>query len=218
MRRRGFLLALAAGALASGCQAAYRVPVATPIRAALDVSRFQRVVVAGFVTNAHDPIDTNVEMVRLLGSQFRARSRLGVVATEAAAIDRQQLDDAIYWRRFGEEHAAPLILTGTASFRSSLETMRLGTQIELLRAAGQLPRASTSVERTRFTLDATLVFIDGGTGARLYTHTVREDMLYSGNDKVFALSAYFELMDRTLPGILRLVSDQVFYGTRTLLK
>ena len=218
MRRRGILLVLvAAGALASGCMATYPVPVATPIRAAVDVSRFQRVVVAGFVTSEHDPIDTNAEMVRLLRSQLRSRSQLGVVASEPAAIDRQRLDDAVYWRRFGVEYAAPLIVTGTASFKSQLETMRLGTQIEMLRASGQM-RAPAILDRTRFTLDATVMFIDGGTGATLYTHAFREDALYSNNEKVFALSAYFELMDRMLPRFLRLVSDQVFYGTRILLK
>jgi hypothetical protein len=211
------LLLVAAGAVTCGCLATYPVAVATPIRAALDVSRFQRVVVAGFVTGEHDPIDTNAEMVRLLGSQLRTRAQLGVVASEPAAIVRQQLDDHGYWRRFGEEHATPLIVTGTASFTSQLETTRLGTQIEALRASGRM-RAPAMVERTRFTLDATVVFIDGGTGATLYTHAFREDALYSNDEKVFALSAYFELMDRMLPPFLRLVSDQVFYGTRILLK
>jgi len=216
MKWQGIVLG-AAGMLNSGCLTAYQVPVATPIRAALDVSRFQRVVVAGFVTSERDPIDTNAEMVRLLGSQLRTRSQLGVVAGEPAAIDRQQLDDAVYWRRFGEEHGAPLIVTGTASFTSQFETLRLGTQIEMLRAGGEM-RAPAVLDRTRFTLDGTVVFIDGGTGDRLYAHAFRENALYSNDEKVFALSAYFDLMDRMLPRLLRLVSDQVFYGTRILLK
>ena len=212
-------LALGLALAAAGCQAAaYPVRVATPIRAALDTTRFQRVVVAGFVTSNKDPIDTNVEMTRLLGSQLRTRSRLGVVALEPAPIEPSQLNDAIYWQRLGEEYAAPLILTGTASFRSQLESMRLGTQIEALRASGQTPRAPAILDRTRFTLDGTLVFIDGATGARLYSHAFKEDALYSGSEKIFPLSAYFELMDRMIPGFLSLVSDQVSYGTRTLLK
>jgi len=40
----------------------------------------------------------------------------------------------------------------------------------------------------------------------------------STNDKVFALSAYFEIMDRVLPTFTNLISDQVFDGTRILLK
>lgn len=209
----------AAAALSSGCEASYPIQVATPVRAVLDVTRFRRVVIPGFVTSPHDPIDTNAEMVRLLRSQLRARSQLGVVAVEPVAIEGPQLADVVYWRRLGEEYGAPLIVTGTASFSASVERLHIGRQIEVLRLAPrQMPRASEVEDRTQFTFDARLLFIDGGTGATLHTQTFRETMIHSGNDKVFALSAYFEIMDRVLPTFTNLISDQVFDGTRILLK
>lgn len=209
----------AAAALSSGCEANYPIQVMTPIRAVLDVTRFRRVVIPGFVTSPHDPIDTNAEMVRVLRSQLRARSHLGVVAIEPVAIEGPQLGDVVYWRRLGEEYDAPLIVTGTASFSASVERLHIGRQIEALRLApGQMPRASEAEDRTRFTFDARLLFIDGGSGATLHTLMFRETMIHFGNDKVFALSAYFEIMDRVLPTFTNLISDQVFDGTRILLK
>jgi hypothetical protein len=57
----------------------YEVPVETPIPAKLDVTPFQRVLVAGFVAGGADEIDTNQETVRLLRSQLRSKSELRVI-------------------------------------------------------------------------------------------------------------------------------------------
>src|SRR5207247_4447534 len=79
------LLALAAGAalvatLAAACGASYlEIPIETPIQPKLDVSAFQRVLVAGFVAGGTDDIDANQETVRLLRSQLRTKSTLKVI-------------------------------------------------------------------------------------------------------------------------------------------
>ena len=57
----------------------YEVPVETPIPAKLDISAFQRVLVAGFVTGGTEDIDANQETVRLLRSQLRTKSELRVI-------------------------------------------------------------------------------------------------------------------------------------------
>jgi hypothetical protein len=57
----------------------YEVPVETPIPAKLDVSAFQRVLVAGFVAGGTEDVDTNQETVRLLRSQLRNKSGLRVI-------------------------------------------------------------------------------------------------------------------------------------------
>jgi hypothetical protein len=57
----------------------YEVPVETPIPAKLDVSAFQRVLVAGFVAGGSEDVDTNQETVRLLRSQLRTKSELRVI-------------------------------------------------------------------------------------------------------------------------------------------
>jgi hypothetical protein len=87
------LLAIPAAAL-SGCGATYfEIPIETPIQAKLDVSAFQRILIAGFVTGGTDDVDANQETVRLLRSQLRSKSDLKVIDSdvmELAEIARDQ--------------------------------------------------------------------------------------------------------------------------------
>src|SRR5262245_61381732 len=81
-RRAPALAAMAALAAiaAIGCGTTYfEIPIETPIQAKLDVSAFQRVLIAGFVTGGTDDVDANQETGRLLGSHLRSRSELQVV-------------------------------------------------------------------------------------------------------------------------------------------
>ena len=52
----------------------YEIPVETPIQAKLDVTPFQRVLVAGFLAGGTKNIDPNTETARLLRSQLRTKS------------------------------------------------------------------------------------------------------------------------------------------------
>jgi hypothetical protein len=73
------IAALIAAVCASCGSELYEVPVETPIPAKLDVSAFQRVLVAGFVAGGTEDVDTNQETVRLLRSQLRNKSSLRVI-------------------------------------------------------------------------------------------------------------------------------------------
>jgi hypothetical protein len=64
----------------------FEVPIETPIKAKLDVSAFQRVLVAGFVAGGNDELDTNQETVRLLRSQLRSKSSLRVIDADALTL------------------------------------------------------------------------------------------------------------------------------------
>ena len=64
---------VAAVLLIAGCNSIYEIPIETPIRPKLDVSGFQRVLVAGFITGGTDDVDANVETTRLLRSQLRSK-------------------------------------------------------------------------------------------------------------------------------------------------
>ena len=64
----------------------YEVLIETPINAKLDVSAFQRVLVAGFVAGGNDELDTNQETVRLLRSQLRSKSSLRVIDADVMAL------------------------------------------------------------------------------------------------------------------------------------
>ena len=65
--------------LLTGCANYYEIPVETPLQPKLDISDFQRVMIAGFVTGGSDEIDTNLETARLLRSQLRNSSEFQIV-------------------------------------------------------------------------------------------------------------------------------------------
>jgi hypothetical protein len=69
-----------------------------------------------------------------------------------------------------------------------------------------------------FALTPKFVFIDGRTGVVLYSETFHEEALYQESQTTPALSSYFELMDKLLPGFLNTLSSQRIRGTRILLK
>jgi hypothetical protein len=57
----------------------YEIPIETPIQPKMDVTPFQRVLVAGFVAGGTEDVDANQETVRLLRSQLRTKSQLKVI-------------------------------------------------------------------------------------------------------------------------------------------
>ncbi|MFQ5789678.1 MAG: hypothetical protein ACE5JI_04295 [Acidobacteriota bacterium] len=69
------------GALVS-CASFYEVPIDVPVSAKLDISKFNRVLVATFATQTAEDLDLDVETVRLLRNQLRTRSSLAVVEAE----------------------------------------------------------------------------------------------------------------------------------------
>jgi hypothetical protein len=132
--------------LTTACSSYYEIPIETPIRPKLDVSGFQRVLVAGFIAGGTEDVDGNVETTRLLRSQLRTKSDMRVIDTdvlplmEAASEGREKegaaaatppsaikedsdlepyehlFADVEYWKRIGEEYQQPLIVTGTVMF------------------------------------------------------------------------------------------------------
>jgi hypothetical protein len=76
---------LAAAAVACG-PSYFEIPIETPIQPKMDVSAFQRVLVAGFVAGGSDDVDTNLETVRLLRSQLRSKSALKVIDADVMPL------------------------------------------------------------------------------------------------------------------------------------
>ncbi len=89
------MTARAAGSLASlailasllgACTSFYEVPIETPIQPKLDVTPFQRVLVAGFIAGGTEDVDANLETVRLLRSQLRTKSSLRVIEADVIPL------------------------------------------------------------------------------------------------------------------------------------
>jgi hypothetical protein len=257
----------------------YEIPIETPIHAKLDVSPFQRVLVAGFVAGGSDDVDANQETVRLLRSQLRTKSSLKVIDADVMPLvdiaqeqnkaanaiedlpapakennpastapangndhgsaqpqalplpknikDEKDLEpyerlfaNTAYWKRIGEEYQNPLIVTGTVLFTPHSRSGFVQREVEQYDNFGRrrVVPVRTYMERKGFILRPKFVFIDGRTGATMYSESYREEVLYNAQQNTPALSSYFELMDRLVPNFLSALSSQKIKGTRVLLK
>ena len=233
--------------LATGCASYYEIPIETPIRAKLDVTPFQRVLIAGFVSGGSDDIDGNLETTRLLRSQLRTKSELRVIDTDVlpliqvASDDRSETVEALpaaiksekdmeafehvfanveYWKRIGEEYQQPLIVTGTVLFTPQQRNNVVQREEEVYDSFGRRRVVPVRVfqERKGFSLSGRFIFIDGRSGTTLHSQSFGEQVLYAANNATPALSSYFELMDRLIPSFLSTLSTQKIRGTRVLLQ
>ena len=128
--------------------------------------------------------------------------------------------DADFWKRIGEEYQGPLIVTGTVMFTEIQRSGMVARPQSYTDAQGR-PQFSETRQFTNqagFALTPKFVFIDGRTGATMYSESYREEILYNAQQNTPALSSYFELMDRLVPNFLSALSSQKIRGTRVLLK
>ena len=165
---RSVAVSLLAAMSALGCSSFVEVPVETPLQSKLDVSRFRRILIAGFVTDLQDAdVDLSAETSRLLQNQLRSNTRVQVIEPDRpplqdaldnilarldeegsyASEEKEQyaleadrlLEDPEFWRKLGEEYQQPLIVTGKLGFEGQ---NRSGFQPEerVMRDASGSPR------------------------------------------------------------------------------
>jgi len=130
------------------------------------------------------------------------------------------LSDTAFWKKVGDEYQGALIVTGSVLFT---EISRSGMVSRPQTYTDQYGRTQVTERREYanqkgYSLAPRFVFIDGRTGQQLYAESFHEEALYSETMNTPALSAYFELMDKLLPGFLSTLSTQKIRGTRTLIK
>jgi hypothetical protein len=131
------------------------------------------------------------------------------------------LADTDFWKKLGEEHQYPLIVTGSVLFT---EIAKSGMTSKIQPVRDQMTGALSYTEQRLYAdlkgyaLTPRFIFIDGRTGVQLYSESFREESLYPTSQNTPALSQYFELMDKLLPGFLNTLSTQKIRGTRILLK
>jgi hypothetical protein len=137
-------------------------------------------------------------------------------------LERYQaiFNNAQFWKRIGEEHQNPLIVTGTVLFTNTQSSGFVNTNREIIDPLGRrvVQPYRVYMERKGFIIEPRFIFIDGRTGAVLYTDRFHEEILYPAQQNTPPLSSYFELMDRLIPSFLGSLSTQRIRGTRVLLK
>jgi hypothetical protein len=128
--------------------------------------------------------------------------------------------DVEFWKKIGEEYQNPLIVTGTVLFTPHQDRGVVIQEREVYDQFGRRRVVPTRMymERKGFILTPKFIFIDGRTGATLYSETYTESVLYNAQTNTPALSSYFELMDKLIPAFLNTLSMQKIRGTRVLLK
>ena len=78
---------VAAVVMTAACTSSYyEIPLETPIRPKLDVSAFERILVAGFIAGGTEDVDGNLETTRLLRSQLRNNSELRVIDSDVLPL------------------------------------------------------------------------------------------------------------------------------------
>jgi hypothetical protein len=239
---------VAAAALTAACASYSEIPIETPIRPTMDVSAFQRVLVAGFISGGSEDVDGNLETTRLLRSQLRNKSGLRVIDTDSLNLlevanegrtasgtatpsappkDEKEMElysnvfaNVEYWKKIGEEYQQPLIVTGTVLFTPHQRNSIVQREEEVYDSFGRrrVVPVRGYVERKGFALKPKFIFIDGRNGTVMHSQTASEEILYNANQATPALSSYFELMDRILPSFLSTLSSQKVKGTRVLLQ
>lgn len=130
----------------AACVSFQEIAVETPIQAKIDITSFQRVLVAGFISGGSNNIDPNTETARLLRSQLRGKQDLRVIDADALPLVEEVehragqsaqgntpadtkvttpeqiaqyekiFDDAEYWKALGAQYEQPLIVTGSVVF------------------------------------------------------------------------------------------------------
>jgi len=137
-------------------------------------------------------------------------------------LERYQsiFENVAFWKKLGEQHQNPLIVTGTVLFTNTQSSGFVNQNREIIDPLGRrvVQPYRVYMERKGFIIEPRFVFIDGRTGAVLFSDRFREEVLYPASQQTPALSSYFELMDRLIPSFLGSLSTQRIRGTRVLLK
>ena len=132
----------------------------------------------------------------------------------------RRIENVAFWKKLGEQHQNPLIVTGTVLFTNTQSSGFVNQNREIIDPLGRrvVQPYRVYMERKGFIIEPRFVFIDGRTGAVLFSDRFHEEVLYPASQQTPALSSYFELMDRLIPSFPGSLSTQRIRGTRVLLK
>ncbi len=189
------------------------VTVRLPVPARLDLSGVKTLLVASFLTEETELLDTNRELVRYLRGELRKRTALEVQdVTPNPPVPEQLVDDLAsnveFWKHLGREYGSDLIVSGFARF-SRRDASGFQDVDVVSPVTGQKIRQTRFVEREQFSLEIDALFMNGATGELRLRDRVRRAVTFVGlsNDPI---TAFYELVGAASVDLLPALSQ----GTR----
>lgn len=186
--------ALAAAAACSLDSPYVRVRVEMPTTAVVRAEDYREVVVAGFVVaRPAEGVDLNDGLSSFFETEFKVRVPSAVISRRPAPESEDALKQDERWRSAAGSGGKVLFLTGKAGFDQELRKALLESGPS--RAEEPFSRDKVWDERKSFTLEATLMLIDGSTGRPVFEKEYKETATYT-NIRQPAGFALFDVLQR----------------------
>jgi hypothetical protein len=193
--------------------------VRLPLPPKLRLAGMRSLLVASFLANGEEMMDTNREIVRFLRSEFRKHSALEILdVTPPPPVPEQTLEDMIgnsgFWKYLGREHGADLVVSGVLRYdRRDASGFR---DVDLVSpTTGQKVKTTRFTEQQEFRFELDVLFFRGLDGSLLYRDRFRRSTVYAGtaNDPI---SAFYDLANRIAEDVSSVVSPAHRYDPRTV--
>ena len=158
---------------------------------------FQRVWVAGFVSDDNQGVDVNATTVRLLRTELRQRGFEIIEGDPLELRTEEVFEDTAYWRRYAEDYRAPLIISGSVELKNAPPrvTQRSG-------------RGGVYFVEPGLFLESRIVLISGATGAVVATYRLPRQTRYGLGRRGAPLFMYLGMMDTLMPELVRVATGQ----------
>jgi hypothetical protein len=195
LSRIAVLAAVLAAAAACSLDSPYvRVRVEMPTPAAVRTVDYREIVVAGFVaTRPAEDVDLNDGLSSFFESELKVRVPAAAVSRRPAPESEDALKQEEIWRAAAGPERKVLFLAGKARFDQELRKALLESGPS--RAEEPFSRDKVWEERKSFTLEATLMLIDGSTGRPIFEKEYKETATYA-NTRQPAGFALFDVLQR----------------------
>ncbi|OGD24551.1 MAG: hypothetical protein A2Y56_13100 [Candidatus Aminicenantes bacterium RBG_13_63_10] len=190
-----FLLSFLAASAACSRNTAYvRVRLEVPTAPAVKVADYREIAVAGFcLPEPSTDVDLDQDLSAFFEAELKIRSGAAVSRRRLTLDDEALLGQEDFWKMANGAENKTLFLTGKARFEQELRKALL----EKGGRRGEDPFRKDKVweERKAFTLEASLMLIDGTTGRPVFERDYKEVATYS-NIRQPASFALFDILQR----------------------
>ncbi len=200
---------------------AVEVEVALSMPPRLSLDGVKTLLVASFLVEENDLLDSNREIVRFVRSEFRKHSALQVLdVTPPPPVPEQTLEDmaanAAFWSHMGREFGADVIVSGRLRYTRKDASGFKDVDV-VSPETGQKVRETRFVEQERFDFDLDVLFFRGSTGELLFKDRLRRDAVFPGlsNDPI---TAFYRLSETIAADVLAVVSPRKVPDVRYLFR